>query len=275
MQLPNSTLSATTTPLPAALHSPSRSSCSPPLRRCLGCRLPAVATAVPSCSWSTCASSASGPAGWAAHAEPAACPSSDCISLSGMIKSTLRRFLILPLLPCMPASASPSAWLACVVPLDCLLAALPGCATAAACLVGPLVDCPVGEDIVRAEGKGGELGGSVEGLVGEGEGKAGSCPSLKPMMAQALSLTGTLRRLASLCTCKQSSSCLMWIPHDSVCPVANSHPYVSCGLHMTLCVPLQIHNGAMMDLQQIQKPLMHAVSMRVPLAAKHLLKNNQ
>ncbi len=126
-----------------------------------------------------------------------------------------------------------------------------------------------------AEGKGGELGGSVEGLVGEGEGKAGSCPSLKPMMAQALSLTGTLKRLANLCTCKQSSSCLTWTPCDSMCSVANSHPYVSCELHMTVRVPLQVKDGPMMNLQRIQKPLMHAVSMRVPLAAKHLLKNNQ
>lgn len=221
MQLPNSMLSATTTPLPAALHSLSRPSCSPPLRRCLGCCLPAVANALSSCSWSTCASSASGPAGWAAHAEPAARSSSNCCSLSGMTKSTLQRFLILPLLLRMPSSASPCAWLACSAPLDCLLAALPGFAAAAGCLVWPLAACPVGEDVVRAEGKGGELGGSVEGLLGEGEGKAGRCPSSKPMMAQALSLTGTLRRLASLCTCKQSSLCLMWTQHDSMCSVAD------------------------------------------------------
>lgn len=239
MQLPKSILSATTTPLPAALHIPSRSSCSPPFRRCLGCRLPAVASALSSCSWSACASSASGPAGWAAHGEPAVRSSSNCCSLSGMTKSTLRRFLNLPLLLCMPSSATPWAWLACTAPLGCLLAVLPGFATAAGCMVGPLVACPVGDDAVRAEGKGGELGRSGEGLVGEGEGKAGSCPCSKPVMAQALSLTGTLKRLASLCTCKQACLCLIWIPRDSMCSVAKSHSCVSYGFHMTACVLLQ------------------------------------
>ena len=67
---------------------------------------------------------------------------------------------------------------------------------------------PVGEDSVRADGKGGDVGGRQEGLVGEGGGKAGSVPLSKPRTAQALSLTGTLRRLANLCTCAHGHALL-------------------------------------------------------------------